>query len=258
MNTEAGAGMNISRRNFLAGVTGCAVTLWSFPPFRSHRPGVHPEPELDCILLDLESRCVLRESLQGYQAALRGEHSLVPETELHSRRGCRMVIVPGLGGMDPAVARTLSDLLEAGTDVLLESGAGFLNPGEFTAHQRMLHRHFDIAVGPPVDLWAGNSVDYALRAHPSGGHASKKGNSHAFDPYVTYLWPRETKVRDFSRVIPVSVGGADVIGKVGTLPVALKKQTAKGALIFLGSPLGPSLRAGDFEALSWLRLVTAL
>jgi hypothetical protein len=258
MNTEAGSGMNISRRNFLAGATGCAVFLWSFPPIRSDRPGVQPEPELDCILLDLKSRCVLQESLQGYQAALRGEHTLVPKAELHARRRCRMVIVPGLGGMDPAVARTLSDLLEVGANILLESGAGFLNPAEFTAHQRMLHRHFDIAVGPPVDLWPGNSVDHALRSYRAGRHASKKGNSHAFDPYVNYLWPLETKVRDFSRVIPVSAGSADVIGKFGTLPVALKKQTGKGALIFLGSPLGPSLRAGDFEALSWLRSVTAL
>jgi hypothetical protein len=122
----------------------------------------------------------------------------------------------------------------------------------------MLHRHFDITVGHPVDLWAEKSADDTLLRHGSARHSSKKLDSHASFPYVTYLWPRETKVRDFSRVIPVSATNGDVIGKVGGLPVALKRRMAKGTLVFLGSPLGPALRAGDSEALSWLRLVAAL
>jgi hypothetical protein len=250
--------MSISRRDFLGGVTGCAATLWSFQPIGLDMRGFPPERDLDCVVLDLNSHCALRESLRGYQAALVGEHDLLPEASLNSRRRCRIAIVPGLGAMDPATASTLSDLLEAGTHVLLESGAGFLSPAEFTAHQRMLHRHFDIAVGPPVDLWAGNSANDNLLRHRSGRHPSKKLQSHASVPYVNYLWPRMTKVRDFSRVIPVSASAGDVIGKVGALPIALKRRTAKGALIFLGSPLGPALRAGDPEALSWLRSVSAL
>jgi hypothetical protein len=59
-------------------------------------------------------------------------------------------------------------------------------------------------------------------------------------------------------VIPVSAKVGDVIGTVGALPVALKRRMDKGILIFLGSPLGPALRAGDPEAGSWLRLVKAL
>jgi hypothetical protein len=250
--------VNISRRNFLGGATGCAATLWSFQaiglgPFESR-----PERALDCVVLDLNSRCVLRESLQGYQAALMGEHGLLPETSLDSRRRCQIVIVPGLGALGPTTASTLMDLLEAGTHVLLESGAGFLRPAEFTAHQRMLHRHFGIVVGPPVDLWAGDSADEGFRACRPGRHSSKTPNNHVSVPYVNYLWPREIEVRDFSRVIPVSASAGEVIGKVGALPVALRRRTAKGALIFLGSPLGPALRTGDTEALSWLRSVMAL
>jgi hypothetical protein len=250
--------VNISRRNFLGGATGCAATLWSFQaiglgPFESR-----PERALDCVVLDLNSRCVLRESLQGYQAALMGEHGLLPETSLDSRRRCQIVIVPGLGALGPTTASTLMDLLEAGTHVLLESGAGFLRPAEFTGHQRMLHRHFGIVVGPPVDLWAGDSADEGFRACRPGRHSSKTPNNHVSVPYVNYLWPREIEVRDFSRVIPVSASAGEVIGKVGALPVALRRRTAKGALIFLGSPLGPALRTGDTEALSWLRSVMAL
>ena len=250
--------MNISRRNFLGGVTGCAATLWAFQPIELDTFGSQPERDLDCVLLDLNSHCVLRESLQGYQAALIGEHNLLLRARLNSRRRCRIAIVPGFGAMDPAIASTLSDLLEAGTHVLLESGAGFLSPVEFTVHQRMLHRHFDIAVGPPVDLWAEKSADDASLTHRAGRHPSKKLDRHASIPYVNYLWPRETKVRDFTRVIPVSAKVGDVIGTVGALPIALKRPTSKGTLIFLGSPLGPALRAGDSEALSWLRLVTTL
>jgi hypothetical protein len=160
--------------------------------------------------------------------------------------------------MDPAVAWTLSGLLESGTHVLLESGAGFLSPAEFTVHQKILYLHFDIAVDHPVDLWPGKSADDAPLTHRPGRRPSKKLDGYESIPYVNYVWPRETKVRDFSRVIPVSAREGDVIGQVGALPVALKRRTAKGTLIFLGSPLGPALRGGDSEALSWLRLVTAL
>jgi hypothetical protein len=254
----AGPGMNISRRDFLGGVTGCAATLWSFHPVGLAACVAQPEGTLDRVLLDLNSRCVLPESLQGYQAALLGKHDLLSEADLNSRRICQIAIVPSFGAMSPSTASALTDLLEAGTHVLLESGAGFLSPAEFTAHQRMLLRHFDIAVDPPVDLWEGNPACDALPARRPGRRPNKKRDNYPSVPYVSYLWPRETSVRDFSRVVPVSMSDGDVIGKVGALPVALKRRVGRGTLIFLGSPLGPALRAGDPEALSWLRLVTAL
>jgi hypothetical protein len=239
-------------------MTGAAATLWSFPPMGLDTLGSRPERELSCVLLDLNSQCVLRESLQGYQAALAGEFDHLPQASLKSRSRCRIAIVPGLGRMEPSVGSSLASLLEAGTNVVLESGAGFLSPGEFTAHQRMLYHYFDIAVGPPIDLWSGKSADDAFLTHRPERHPSKQLHRHECIPYVNYFWPRETKVRDFSRVIPVSATGGEVIGTVGVFPVALKRRTTKGTLIFLGSPLGPALRAGDSEARSWLRLVAAL
>ena len=250
--------MKISRRNFLSTVTGSAATLLAFRFTPSDRPSPRPKRELDCGLLDLKSHCILRESLQGYQAALADEHNYVPEAKTDSRWRCRMAIVPGVGPMDSATMRLLFDLLEAGTHVLLESGAGFLSPADFAAHQRMLHRWFDLAVEPPVDLWSGKRRDDRLFAHRSRQHQRNKVDSRESIPYVNYIWPRETRVRDFSRVIPVSANAGDVIGRVGPLPVAMKRRLANGTLIFLGSPLGPALRAGDWEARSWLRLVTAL
>jgi len=249
--------MNISRRYFLGAAAGSAATLWSFRSLGLEASASSPERAHDSALFDLNAHCILRESLQGYQAALGDKYNHVPEAGLHSRRLCRVAIVPGLGSIDPAMAETLSSLLDAGTHVLLESGAAFLSPSEFTAHQEMLFHYFDIEVGTPVDLWSRQSAEDALFRHRPQRQPSKKLNSPESIPYVNYSWPRETSVRDFSRVLPVSARAGDVIGRVGALPIALKRRTSGGMLIFLGSPLGPALRAGDPQAQSWLRSVTA-
>jgi hypothetical protein len=249
--------MKISRRNFLEAATGVTVaTLCSFRASGSDTLASRTTRELDCVLLDLNSNCVLPESLRGYQTALADEHHSLAEVEFGQRRCCRLVIVPGLGAMDPAMALTLSGLLHAGTRLLLESGAGFLGASEFTAHQKMLNRYFGIAIGSPIDLWPAAPADDHF-PYRQGQRSRTKPKSREPVPYVRYLWPQETNVRDFSRVIPVLPGEGKVIGKVGALPVALKRRVAKGTLIFLGSPIGPALCAGDPEALSWLRLVTA-
>src|ERR1700730_3964923 len=244
--------MKISRRYFLGAAAGSAATLWSFRSIGLESPGSSPERAHDCALLDLSAHCILRESLQGYQAALGDKYNHFPEAGLNSKRPCRIAIVPGLGPIDPAMAETLSSLLDAGTHVLLESGAGFLDPADFTAHRKILYRYFDIEVGAPVDLWSKKSADDALLRHRSQRQPRKKLNSPESIPYVNYSWPGQTTVRGFSRVIPVSAKAGDIIGRVGVLPIALKMRTSGGMLIFLGSPLGPALRAGDPQARSWL------
>lgn len=249
---------SISRRTFLGTMTSTAAALWSFRPIGLGTLASRHEPNMGCVLIDLNSHCALRESLQGYQAALAGEHNLLLEANFNSRSRFRIAIVPGLGTMDAAVVCTLAGLLKAGTNLLLESGAGFLSPSHFASHQNMLNRYFDVAIDPPVDLWSAESAANASCTHRAGRLPKTNRDSCESVPYVNYLWPRETMVRDFSRVIPVSAREGDVIGKVGGLPVALKKHVAMGTLIFLGSPMGPALRAGDFEARSWLRSVTTL
>jgi hypothetical protein len=259
MKSESGSStMKISRRNFI-GVT-TSVTVATFCSFRAigldklvSRPG----HELDCVLLDLKSNCVLPESLRGYQTALADEHHYIAEAEFGQLHRCRMVIVPGLGVIDPAIARTLSGLLQAGTNLLLESGAGFLCASEFTAHQKMLNRYFGITIGSPVDLWSASADDVQF-TYRRGQRLTTNPKNRESVPYVNYLWPQDANVRDFSRVIPVLADEGNVIGKVGALPVALKRRVANGTLILLGSPMGPGLRAGDPEAQSWLRSVTAL
>jgi hypothetical protein len=252
--------MKISRRYFMGAAAGSAAALWSFRPMGFDSTDLPPERDPDCALLDLNAHCVLRESLRGYRAVLGDKYGPSLETGLNSNRPCRIAIVPGVGSIDPDIAETLTGLLEAGTHVLLESGAAFLSPAEFTTHQKMLYRHFNIEVTVPVDLWSRKSADHPLVSRRPGSlPRNKKPDLAESVPYLSYSWPRETKVRDFSRAIPVVVKEVEVIGRAGALPVALRRRTAGGGtLIFLGSPLGPALLADDLQARSWLRSVTVL
>src|SRR5206468_862678 len=171
MNPKAaGAWMHISRRNFLHGMTASAGTLWS-----SRVTGLDnlAGRQFDCVVLDLTSHCVLGESLQGYQAAFADEHHCLAADRLDSRWRCRMVIAPGVGMMDPAIGRMLLELVQGGTRLVLESGAGFLSPAETAAHQRMLFRCFELEVEPPVDLWSGKLADDDLFASRSSPHRRK-------------------------------------------------------------------------------------
>src|SRR6266403_4395763 len=195
MKSESGSSTTkISRRNFMGVAT--SVTVAAFCSFRAigldklvSRPG----HELDCVLLDLNSNCVLPESLRGYQTALADEHHYIAEAELGQLRRCRMLMVPGFGVMDPAIARTLSGLLQAGTNLLLESGAGFLRTSEFTAHQKMLNQYFGITIGSPVDLWPAASADGAQFTYRRGQPSRTKSKNRESVPYVNYLWRSEER-----------------------------------------------------------------
>ncbi len=237
--------MRVSRRQFLGTATGVAAT-WlplkarlgagqvegNFPD----APGsLSPTraPILDCVLLDLGADCRLPESLAGYQAALHQARVRFVKIPSGPIPRCRKVIVPGCTVMGVDVARRLSTLLEEGSGVLIESGAGFADPATFTAHQEFLSSHFGLEVEPPIGLWG-----------------SSEGSQRV--PYVDFTWPSPKKIRDFSRVVPSSRTSGDVICGVDGLVVAVKRRVGKGTLIFLGSPLGPSLLAGDLEARRWL------
>jgi hypothetical protein len=194
--------------------------------------------------------------LLGYQGALANKQNYFTAAITDSQLRPGLIIVPALGLMTPTFAQTLLDLLAGGTHLLLESGAAFLSPPDFAAQQRILHRYFDLTVESPVNLWSRNSQDDLPSSHWPARQARKNPPRLESTSYVNYIWPCETKVRDFSRAIPVSANVGDVIAKIGAVPVALKKRMRNGTLIFLGSPLGPALRAGDPEARSWLELVT--
>jgi len=171
----------------------------------------------ECRVLDLGPDCLLRESLAGFCRT--GIPACPPPMDNHERPS---YIVPAAARLTDALMARLSRHVYEGRWLIFESAAGF---GGFEAQREQLARHFHLATEPPIDLWAG-SVPV---------------------PYVDYHWPVRTKVRDFSSVVPVHAAAAEIIGALGQIPVAARL----GSLVFLGSPIGPSLLAGDREAHFW-------
>ena len=215
--------MELSRRAFLA----CAAGFISTRPGR--RAPLVVESRHTWVVLPVRGRCSLPESTLGYRSALSG----APERPDHAP----LLIIPALLDVPGDVARFIRGRLSCGATVIVESGAGFAGQVRFREHQRSLREGLKIDIHPPVDLWA----------------AGRTGRV----PYVDYSWPDAARVRDFSRVVPVGDQEAEVIAHADGLPVALRRAVGDGTLIFLGSPLGPALWAGDREARRWLFDVVA-
>lgn len=143
------------------------------------------------------------------------------------------MIVPANVSVEPAAVKNLKKCIESGSIVIYETGAAFLLPKEFGIHKRVIRSVFGLSLHGPVRLW--DSAD-----------------SFKQSPYVDYHWPVVTKVRDFSRIVPVSDEHGETIAWFQKFPVAVQRRIGNGRLIFLGSPLGPHLLSADREAVGWL------
>jgi hypothetical protein len=216
--------MGITRRRFLGYTAGVFAGLRGLPLDRTSRRYV---------LLDLNEPGCFRESFSGYESALTsaGAQWMRADARWVSARCCAVLIVPAAVEIPPPAVRAIMSCLHAGASVILESGAGFVPDREFRTHRVVLRDYLQVHIEEPLDLWRDNSSQRI--------------------PYVDYAWPRPAQVRDFSRVVPVQ-GQGEIIARVEGLPVALRRPSGRGRLIFLGSPLGPALWAGDAEARRWL------
>jgi len=209
--------MDMTRRQFLATTAAVVSSGHRLRGRRRH------------VLLDLQGGC-LPESLAGYARVcqprlVRADTSSIP--------GYAVLLVPAALEISPVVARAIVRCLHAGATVVLESAAGFLESRAFGTERAVLQDYFGITVEPPVRLWPRQT------------------------PYVDFLWPYAAKLRDFSRVVPLGPQAGERIAWVDRLPVALKRRSGRGTLIFLGSPVGPALWAGDADATRWLSAVLA-
>lgn len=221
--------MGITRRRFLDYTTGVVTAgLRGLPGLPLDLTGRR------YVLLDLNERCCSSESVSGYESALTsaGAQWMRADARWMSRSRCAVLIVPTALEIPPPAVRAIVSCLQTGASVILESGAGFAADREFRTHRVVLRDCLQVHIEEPVHLWPDNSLPRM--------------------PYVDYTWPRPAKVRDFSRVVPLGRQAGEVIAWVDGLPVALKRSSGGGKLIFLGSPLGPALWAGDAEARRWL------
>jgi len=230
--------MPISRRAFLgraagasaAGIAGAAGLAGLVVPCSL--------PHSECLLVDPGPACLLRESAPGFAAALSSSKIPFQRTSFQSFAFARTIIVPAGGATDEKSLARLREHLENGSVVLYESAAAFLGPDEFGFHKRVIRSVFGLSLHDPVRLW-------------------ESADSLKISPYVDYHWPVVTKIRDFSRVVPVDAGAGETVAWFHDLPVATRRHIGKGMLVYLGSPLGPHFLSDDREARSWLRAFCA-
>jgi hypothetical protein len=181
------------------------------------------------VVLAAPGQCALGESVAGYRAAI---------AALRHQPARDVWIAPALVEPSPDRAAMLSTAARNGAMVILESGGAFVSEARFADHRRALESHFALTLGAPVALWRD---DTAVRV-----------------PYVDYNWPLRATIRDFSRVVPLTENAGDVIARADTLPVGLARALGTGLLLYLGSPLGPALWAGDSEARQWFSRLLSL
>ena len=168
-----------------------------------------------CVVLDLGAGCTIRESIAGYRRA----------TARLTARGPTLIVPAALTIPRAAIE---SHLWHGGL-VVLESGAGFADGRSFAAHRDALRDALQLHVEPPRTLWPRQT------------------------PYIHFDWPTFAMTRDFSSVVPLASQHGRVIAVADGLPVALVRRARLGRLIFLGSPLGPTLWTDDPHATHWLR-----
>lgn len=228
--------MSVSRRRFIASAaTGAAALALPGELWGRGRATAEHAPNAGVALLDLGEECGIAESVAGYERSLGALGADRVSLRPHPVPDCALLILPAVLGLSPSLARLIQARLASGATVIVESGAGFADGAELRAHRSALGALLGIEVGEPVALWPRRDVSSGL-------------------PYVDYSWPTRARVRDFSRVLPIASRerGDEVIARVGDIPVALRRQSGRGTLIVLGSPLGPALLAGDVEASRWL------
>jgi hypothetical protein len=218
--------MDITRREFVGyGIAAGAMGVGLRLPSSTHLPARTHYP---CIVSPVQGQCSLPESVKGYCSALRPTAVTRRETW----------IVPAVVDIPSPIGKKLVEFLHRGWTIIVESGGGFAGHLNFRRHRRALRERLHVDVQAPVALWTDDSRSRRT-------------------PYVDYTWPSSAKVRDFSRVVPVGDQPGKIIARIDGLPVALKRQVGAGTLIFLGSPLGPALWAGDSEAKRWLLALLA-
>jgi hypothetical protein len=129
-----------------------------------------------------------------------------------------VILLCGASTLGEARALRLREQALKGKWIVLESSPLYL-----PKQARALHEMFGILLSEPIT--------------PSSDRL-----------YVRYQWPHTALTRCFSAVIPVTCSPTEAIAHYAGVPIAVKRRIGRGGIVFLGSMLGPNLRAEEREA----------
>ena len=232
--------MEIDRRTFLL-VTGGGVAA----PLLSGRAATGPAAlrgrgiAAAITTLDLGKGCGLPESVAGFEAAFGalgiGARTIRAGGDEGAWPG-GLFVVPAVTAPGPAASNLLMRRAVRGDLCLVELGFGFGDEDQCSAGRSWLQQTLGLRAGNPI------------------------GSPRVSDrlvPYVDYTWPAATKIRDFSRVIPLEGPGWTPMAWSGNSVVGLRRRLGAGSVVVLGSTIGPHLRSDDPEATAWVRALVA-
>lgn len=157
----------------------------------------------------VEPNCLSLESAEGFRSLKVAES--------------KAILLCAVSAIDISLALRLRERAAAGSWVIWES-----SPFACKSQDRILRDVFGITTKKPVVLLP--------------DHMESTGS------YVRYRWPHLALTRTFSALVPVLSPEAETVAFYGDTPVAMKRSIGRGGLLFLGSMLGPHLRAEDPDA----------
>jgi hypothetical protein len=181
----------------------------SFPGVFVESSSAPPRREIQIIE---EPHCLSEESAKGFRLLLsRNAHAVSP----------KLIIAPANRNLSHQTALRLLREVETGKLLILESGLPFTVRQEASVQIKVLRDVFGLEIQHPVTIG---------------------------DAYVEYSWPLRRLVRHFSMIAPVACSPSERMAECCGIPVCAKRSYGRGAIIFLGSMLGPGLLAEETEA----------
>ena len=178
-------------------------------PFAKHSPNWRTRTEpSECDIIS-DATCLSIESLSGFRS-------------LYARSSSN-IIVAGVQGIAPALASAIWERVNYGSWLVWDHAPHFTSAADRRRQAELLNELFGIRLGEAISA------------------------SHS-ELYVRYLWHVPQLVRTFLAYTPVLCSPNEAVATYGNVPVAVRRRVGRGGVVFLGSMLGPQLKAGDREA----------
>ena len=207
-----------TRREFLTGL--------ALAPFVVHLTAAQSAADARSVEIWQEHHCLSLESARGFRHLVSRYPSATSSASGRTASGS-LIIAPGIRWMSLSTAADLAERINEGASVILESGLGFSSRTESKHQIDLLKKVFGLQLLPPV----------------------KVGKNPAAATYLEYTRPVPRLVRTFEAITPVGCDQSEALARLGKYSVCIRKRIGDGALVFLGSMLGPGIVAEEREAI---------